>query len=256
VSISDQIPILEELATLDGEIRAIDEQLDAQRGNLDGMRSEVKSLEEGLSADRESLSSMDKTRSELMIELRQMAAQVDRSREKLQRSRNERESNAAQRELEELRKLVRDREDEVEKLTNLAEQAKQAIATAESKHGEIGKELEGTQEGAAKQINELDAKKQELLGRRGEVSKKLPPVLYRRYENIRGRRPHAIAQCSDGTCNGCHMTLPPMMFQKMLRLDEFDQCPNCHRILYYQKDAPNKDEASSGADQSGAEHSG
>jgi predicted nucleic acid-binding Zn-ribbon protein len=24
-----------------------------------------------------------------------------------------------------------------------------------------------------------------------------------------------------------------MMFQKMMRLEEFEQCPNCRRILYY-----------------------
>ena len=56
---------------------------------------------------------MDKTRTELLAELRQMTQQIDRSREKLSRSRNERESNAAQREVEELRKLHRDREEDL-----------------------------------------------------------------------------------------------------------------------------------------------
>ena len=42
-----------------------------------------------------------------------MTQQLEHSREKLNRSRTERETNAAQRELEELRKLIRDREDEI-----------------------------------------------------------------------------------------------------------------------------------------------
>jgi predicted nucleic acid-binding Zn-ribbon protein len=58
-------------------------------------------------------------------------------------------------------------------------------------------------------------------------------VLYRRYESIRSRRPVAIAKTHDGTCLGCHMSLPPMMFQKMLQQGEFEQCPSCRRILYY-----------------------
>jgi predicted nucleic acid-binding Zn-ribbon protein len=50
---------------------------------------------------------------------------------------------------------------------------------------------------------------------------------------VRQRRPRAIAHTHDGVCAGCHIAVPPMMFQKMLRREEFEQCPNCRRILYY-----------------------
>ena len=60
-----------------------------------------------------------------------------------------------------------------------------------------------------------------------------PSVLYRRYESIRTRRPVAIARTTDGTCQGCHLGVPPMMFQKLRRQQEFEQCPHCRRILYY-----------------------
>ena len=63
----------------------------------------------------------------------QMSGQIERSREKLQRSRNERESNAAQREVEELRKLHRDREEELERLTTAADGARTSISDAEAK---------------------------------------------------------------------------------------------------------------------------
>jgi predicted nucleic acid-binding Zn-ribbon protein len=29
------------------------------------------------------------------------------------------------------------------------------------------------------------------------------------------------------------MRIPPMMFQKLARGDDFDQCPSCARIIYY-----------------------
>jgi len=250
VSISEQIPILEELSTIDVEVGGIEEKLGTQRGMLGGLHDEAKSLEERISADRESVTTMDKTRSELLIELRQMNQQVDRSREKLNRSRNEREANAAQRELEELRKLLRDREDEIEKLVTLADQAKESIDSADAKRSEIGKELEGTEEGTTKSISDFETQKKGLLEQREAVVKKLPPILYRRYQSIRPRRPVAIAAVSDGTCQGCFMTLQPMLYQKMLRLEEFEQCPNCRRIIFYQA-AKKKEEPSSSAEQSG-----
>src|SRR5437762_6457731 len=98
---------------------------------------------------------MEKARSELNTEVRQMTAQIERSREKLSRSRNERESNASQRELEELRKLQRDREDEIERLNTGADQARTTIDDAETKRANLARELEGTTQGTTQTIAEL-----------------------------------------------------------------------------------------------------
>jgi uncharacterized protein len=197
------------------------------------MQAEVKSLVDRLKVDRDTTTAMDKTRNELMTELRQMTQQIDRSREKLQRSRNERESNAAQREVEELRKLHRDREDDLERLNTAAEMARGSIDDAEKKRVALSSELSGSADGITSSMGELEAEKATRSTERARVVARLPVVLYRRYESIRTRRPVAIARTYDGTCLGCHISLPPMMFQKMRRLDEFEQCPNCRRIIYY-----------------------
>ena len=233
MSIRDQIAYLEELSSIDVDLRRIEEQLEKHHKGLSGMQSEVKSLEERIRADRETLGAMDRTRNELVGELRQMTTQIDRSREKLQRSRNERESNAAQREVEELRKLHRDREEDLERLNGAAEAAKAAIDDADRKRGALSSELTGTVDGITSSMGELEAEKATRSADRAKVVARLPVVLYRRYESIRTRRPVAIAKTHDGTCLGCHLSVPPMMFQKMRRQEEFEQCPNCRRILYY-----------------------
>ncbi|MFO0757025.1 MAG: C4-type zinc ribbon domain-containing protein [Byssovorax sp.] len=233
MSIVAQIPYLEELSSIDVEIKRIDEQLEQKKSNLTGMRSEVKGLEDRLRVDRETLASMEKTKAELHTELRQMTQQIERSREKLNRSRSERESNAAQRELEELRKLHRDREDDVEKLAQTSEAARLAIEETEGKRAALSGDLEGSSEGITTSIAELEANRIRAAEARKAVVAKLPPALYRKYETIRGRRPVAIAKTHDGTCLGCHVAVPPMMFQKMRRQNEFETCPHCKRLLYY-----------------------
>lgn len=233
MSIREQIAFLEELSSIDVEIRRIDEQLEKQQKGLSGMRSEVKGLEDRLKTDRETLGSMERTRADLVAELRQMTTQIDKSREKLQRSRNERESNAAQREIEELRKLHRDREEELERLNGAADAARLAIEDADGKRASLSADLEGSATGITTSIGDLEAERKVRAEARAKVVAKLPVALYRRYESIRTRRPVAIAKTHDGTCLGCHLSVPPMMFQKMRRQEEFEQCPNCRRILYY-----------------------
>jgi len=159
VSIRDQIAPLEELATIDDDLRRLEEQIGKQRGSLEGMRAEAKVLEERLRSDREMLSQMEKTRSELSVELRQMTQQIERSREKLARSRNERESNAAQREIEELRKLHRDREEEIERLNTATDAAKKSIDVTDAKHRNIVQQIEGTVEGTTRQLDDAESQR-------------------------------------------------------------------------------------------------
>lgn len=253
MSIREQIASLEELSSIDTELKRIEEQLEKHHKGLSGMQDEVKSLDERVKADRETLAAMERTRAELVGELRQMTQQIDRSREKLQRSRNERESNAAQREVEELRKLHRDREEDLERLNSAADAAKSAIDAAEKKRASISTELSGSADGITTSMGELEAEKAARTADRTRVVKTLPVVLYRRYESIRTRRPVAIAKTHDGTCLGCHLAVPPMMFQKMRRQQELEQCPHCRRILYYVPPEGAPDSASSGGGGRGPE---
>ncbi len=233
MSIREQIPFLENLADIDERLKKLDEDLSLRKGGLEALRVEIAQLEKKIGETRESLVGMDKSRSEALIEARQMGVQVERSREKLGRSRNERESVAAQRELEELKKLIRDREDEAEKLGSVSDRARASISDNETRRDTLKAELEGTAEGAMQRVNELEAERVTMAADREAAVKKLPPLLYRKYEAVRARRPRAVASSSDGTCNRCHIAIPPMQFQRMMRLEEFDQCPQCKRILYF-----------------------
>lgn len=233
MSMREQIVQLEELAVIDEKLRRVEDQLKSRKESLHGLRSSLQDLESRMGTDRESVTVMEKTQKDLHAEIRNLLQQIERSREKYSRSRTERETAAAQRELEELRKLVRDREDEMERLNNVAQSARTTIGDNDVKATGVRAELDGTSEGTLGIINDLEKEKTELQERRATTAKLLPPVLYRRYDAVRARRPRAIASTHDGTCNGCHIAIPPMMYQKIQRQEEFDQCPNCRRIIYY-----------------------
>jgi len=176
---------------------------------------------------------MDKLRGDLMGEVRQMSIQVERSREKLSRCRTEREANAAQREIEELRKLYRDREIEVEKLDGFLEQARVDMLQITGERDALLAELASVEGDTVGRLAQGDAAVAEKEAIRAGLVANVPPTLYRRYEMIRGRRGTAISSTTDGTCSACHMRLPPMLFQGLTRENKFEQCPSCNRILYY-----------------------
>ena len=237
-----QIEALETLATLDASLSKLETELQREGDVLSDKRSQIKKLEERFESTRVSVGDMDKTRGELLQDARHMSQQMERSREKLARCRTERELNATQREIEELRKLYRDRELEIEKINGLAEQARSEMDGANSEReslmGDLAKDHQVTS-----RLDSLEREVSEQRDRRKELVKAVPPALYRRYEMVRKRRGSAVAYTFQGTCSACHISLSPMMFQRMRRGEDFDQCPSCQRILYYREEAAPDEQA-------------
>jgi predicted nucleic acid-binding Zn-ribbon protein len=233
LSITEQIRSLEELAAVDAELKILEEQLTQERTALNAKKGGLQKLEEKLKVERASVATLDKTRNDVVIDVRNMMQQLDHSREKLNRSRNERESNAAQRELEELRKLVRDREEDVGKLTTDADGARQQIEVTESEAKKITDELGLSEGDINSQLGELEKQCAACHKAREVLLKKLPPALYRRYDTIRAKKGTGIAQTTDGTCKACNMSLPPQLFHRLRREPVLEQCPSCFRIIYF-----------------------
>lgn len=233
MTIQAQIENLENLAALDVELKELRDAVNQERQGLDAKRASLAALEERLARSQKNSGDMDKMRGDLMGEVRQMSIQVERSREKLSRCRTEREANAAQREIEELRKLYRDREIEVEKLDGFLEQARTDMAQVTVERDAIVADLSAVESETVGRLAQGEAVVAEKEAIRKGLVANVPPILYRRYELIRGRRGTAITSTTDGTCLACHMRLPPMLFQELTRENKFEQCPSCNRILYY-----------------------
>lgn len=233
MSIPDQILALEKLAKIDAELRELQDQHAQERATLDGLKSGLARLDEKLASDAAAMTSMDRARGELIQDVRNMNQQLEHSREKLGRSRTEREANAAQRELEELRKLVRDREEEIGKLTADADASRQQNEATLTEHKRLSDNLSAREGDISSKLSDVDRALKGKQAEREVAIKALPPQLFRRYDMIRSKRGTALAQTTDGTCKACHMSLPPQLFHRLRREPTLEQCPSCNRLIYF-----------------------
>jgi predicted nucleic acid-binding Zn-ribbon protein len=233
VTTQSEIAALESLAEIDAALSVIEQEILQEREALAQKKVQLSQLESKLVKSKTSVDEMERTRGELVQDARQISLQMDRSREKSGRARTERESNAAQREIEELRKLYRDREVEIQKLTNLVDQARQDMEASGSEREQVLGAIGSTEGETASKLAQLEQQATEKRSARAEFIKGITPVVYRRYEMIRQRLGSAVSHTVDGTCAVCHLTLPPMTFQKLRRGGDLDQCPSCRRIIYF-----------------------
>ena len=91
----------------------------------------------------------------------------------------------------------------------------------------------------AKLTQELDSLAEELtvsLRKSDEIKGKISADLLRKYEQIRGiRRGLAVVSCWKEVCDGCHMSIPPQLYNELQKSKTtLYTCPNCNRFLYWE----------------------
>jgi predicted nucleic acid-binding Zn-ribbon protein len=210
----------ERVHTLDDEITELEGELRRQRQAAEAIEAE--------------LATVDSRRRELEAQLQDEESKMTARRMRLNRVRNEKELQLLRHEIEVSKEANQQLEEEVlnvlETLENLTASAK------ETREG-----LAQFEQTAVTQINEKKERSDELTAEldaarsdRDELAHRIDAKLLRKYQQIFDRRGgSAVVEVRDGTCQGCHMNLPPQFFIELQRAEDIRLCPNCHRILFW-----------------------
>ena len=231
-SVRDQMEILKHLVVADEEIRKLDLELGKEREALNGIKSDLQKVREKIEQERAQYDVFEADRGARIQEGRVLQQQLERSREKLNRTRNEKESNAVQREIEETRKLLRDVEDAVGRRVLEMEELKKSIISSEEKEVAYSARIGETEGAVSARLREVETERGEKAKVRNEVAKKMPATTLRKYDQVRAKRLSGAAKLEAGRCKACNMSIPPQLAQRISRADILEQCPSCNRFLF------------------------
>jgi predicted nucleic acid-binding Zn-ribbon protein len=71
---------------------------------------------------------------------------------------------------------------------------------------------------------------------RQKISEMVAPGLLKTFNTIKEKRKKpAIVPVQNAICLGCHMNIPPQLYNEIQRLDSVKLCPNCQRMLYWEE---------------------
>jgi len=118
--------------------------------------------------------------------------------------------------------------DELDKLSALVKKDEEIIKQRKSKYEQEKKAFEDD-------LNAVDSDMVTLEQKRAELQKDVPDDLITRYEKIKKRnRGIGVTSVWKAVCNGCHMNIPPQLYNEIQKSEELFSCPNCNRIIYFQ----------------------
>ena len=97
------------------------------------------------------------------------------------------------------------------------------------------KEYEGEKKIIETDLSTIDAVAGSWEQKRADLKKDVPAEILARYEKVKNRNNGVgVISVWKQICNGCHMSIPPQLYNELQKTTELLSCPNCNRIMYFQ----------------------
>lgn len=177
---------------------------------------------------------MRKLHESLELIVADLGARIARSRQRLSEVKTNKEYQAMLREVDDLKKEMTGKEDDMLAIMEKVEAMKGELAALEKGMEERRK----VQEEQKKQLDEENGRLSERLeyldGLQQTVRDKIEPALLKRTNFLLTKQfGIAVAAVENGVCQVCHLNIPPQKFIELQRDEHIHQCPHCHRFLYW-----------------------
>ena len=118
--------------------------------------------------------------------------------------------------------------EELDKVSLLAKKDEESLNQQKKKYEEEKKQIEAD-------LNTIDEDFVKWEQKRNDLRKKIPDDLLAKYEKIKNRNNGVgVISVWKEVCNGCHMNIPPQLYNELQKSLELISCPNCNRIIYFQ----------------------
>ncbi|MCM8814917.1 MAG: C4-type zinc ribbon domain-containing protein [Candidatus Omnitrophica bacterium] len=236
-TLREELEKLLELQEIDNNLRDISVLLKELPEQIRKVENQDISLQKELEEFKKTFTHLKIERRQKETELKAIEDQIKNFQTKLYEVKTNKEYQALQVEIRNLKQKSSSLEDEIlvhmEKEELLKEKEKDILKRIEE-HKKIKiekqKELEG-------KINQLEQKRNDLLKKREEHVSDIDKLILELYMRIKKSKKDGIAICrvtkdsSGCICSGCYVYIPGHLVEKVKRKTEAVQCENCGRIL-------------------------
>jgi len=236
MAMREQISILVRLQTIDSDIQEIKKRLGKVDGEMAVLDSEIDDFESSIKEKMSIGEEYQKTFRSLESDANMHLPKIAKSKEKLTSVKTNKEYQALLKEIEDLKTANSNIEDQMLEILEQSDTAE--VQLREEKHQfESAKIRVAEEKDAIRMAAEEDRTR--LAGLQEDFQTVLDtvnPDILKAFKSVRSRIGNlAIAKVEDAVCAGCHMNIPPQMYNELQRFESLMYCPQCQRIIYSSK---------------------
>lgn len=232
----EEIVKLIELQKIDLEVLRIEKNMQEIPQSLQKVQKEKEELTKKLENLSQLIEDKKKQKDLFEEELKQEYQRLKNTQARLIQIRGTREYQLLLREIEEIKKANKQKEDEILKLMEEIENLEKEKEKLEEEMKKIESKFQEEKQKFDSFCAELSTHKDTLLKKRERIIQKVPSALLRKYEAIRQKKGGlGIAPVDNYICEGCHMAIPPQLYNELQRDNRYYECPHCKRLIYYKR---------------------
>jgi uncharacterized protein len=230
--VREQLQLLEQLQEIDNQITRWEQDLARLPLETQEVARNLVTLRREISEAQQRLDVVEKDLKKKEQDLATEQEKIKRSERRLLGIKNQKEYNALNREVKLGKKVVTEIEEfmigfmsEIEGLKSSLERKTSEYEGFEKALLEKKSEAEVVNAEADKVLTGLNSEKEKL-------TQSIDRDYLKKYEMVRKARGNALAEVHNGSCTGCHMSIPAQLAITVLKQEEMVTCPNCLRMLY------------------------
>ncbi len=228
-----QLQLLRDLQALDTERKVVEVERQVGFKEQQALNAELERLQEMVDSLTDEMGALEKEQSELANAMALEQQNIERSEGRLPQIKTQKEYIAVLKEVDTAKKLAKELQDQIDAkngtLASLGLEKSEKddeLAKAKQEASERCAAIEASLVSVIKQLDEMERQRKVLM-------EGLPTKLRKRYELLMSKRAGvAIVEARGGACLGCHMHLPPQMFNSLFVIKEIQSCPHCNRLLF------------------------
>jgi hypothetical protein len=229
-----QISLLVEHQRLDSEIRRLSFRKKELPDELSGQEAAFQAVNQRVEEARQAFDASVKTHRDKESEHKEGVDRLRKTKDRLLEVKTNKEYQAMLKEIETIEQKNSQIEDEILSLLEKMDTSKRNLGEQEKTLQESRRQYEQGKKKTEAELHSLDEEILTCQKRLQDLSSEIERDLMKKYEIIKKRKNGlAVVPVLKGICTGCHLNIPPQLYNEILKSDQVLSCPNCNRIIYW-----------------------
>jgi uncharacterized protein len=233
----EQIELLVKVQAVEKDAAEIETILHGVSAKLISFDNKLNDSEKEMAQGDEEIERLRKEYRTLETDVQTIESNVKKMSEKRRAVKTNKEYQSLLKEEEQLSKSKSQIEDQMLERLDQIELQEQSAKQQKENFSLLVEEIKNEK---AQVLVEVEKNREALLilkEKQTEVTAGVDKKLLNKFNQIKAQQVSgfAMAAVKDAACQGCHVNIPPQMYNELQRFDSLKLCPNCHKIIYYKE---------------------
>jgi predicted nucleic acid-binding Zn-ribbon protein len=231
----EQIATLVKLQKIEIESSSIKEQLSTVDQRIEVLAKKLLDFNQTIEEQKSLINELNEKYRSYESDLQMHLDGIKKSEAKLTSVKTNKEYQSSLKEIDDLKSMNSKIEDDMIEFLDRIEEAENLLKAKTAEFSELESQIKAEKEIIQKEAEEGRHRLENLDAEWKTFSDDIEAEILATYNQIKENQAYkiGIVAVKDAVCQGCHMNIPPQMYNELQRGDSLKRCPICERIIYW-----------------------